>query len=351
VLARFQVARLPAEPIERGLRNMTRTLPPRRRHARGFTLIELLVVIAIIGVLVSLLLPAVQSAREAARRTQCVNNLKQIGLALHNYESSHGTFPPGWTAYVEEEDHDHDAHAARVYRDADELLGWPGWAWGSMILNQVEQGPLYTAINFQMPADWPSNDTVRTSRVASYLCPSDDTPALVPVRDEVDSRTIAEVSTGNYIASNGVGEIGPFDGKGLFYWNSRTRISQVRDGLSNTLAVGERCYKLAPVTWMGRIPHGSTFKTPPSEGGDSRFLSFPHPAYAMIIGTVGIADPPRTPNNPVAHPEDYWSHHPGGVNFLFGDGSVRFIKDSISQATFQALASRAGGETISSDAY
>jgi prepilin-type N-terminal cleavage/methylation domain-containing protein/prepilin-type processing-associated H-X9-DG protein len=322
------------------------------RRAGGFTLIELLVVIAIIGVLVSLLLPAVQSAREAARRAQCTNNLKQIGLALHNYESGHGTFPPGWTAYVEEVEDDPHGHAAARRYDADPaLVGWPGWAWGSMLLTQVEQGPLYNAINFQVPITYPSNNTIRTSRVASFLCPSDDTPEMVPVRDETNTTTVTEVSTGNYIASNGVGEIGPFDGKGLFYWNSRMKLSQVRDGLSNTLAVGERCYKLAPVTWTGRVPHGYSFKTPASEGGDSRFLSFAHPAFAMIIGTVGLEDPPRTPNNPVAHPEDYWSHHPGGVNFLFGDGSVHFIKNSISQATFQALGTRSGGETISADAY
>lgn len=327
----------------------------------GFTLIELLVVIAVIGVLIALLLPAVQAAREAARRAQCINNLKQIGLALHNYEGNHGTFPPGWTAHFEEDHHhddhddDHDGHgshgASRFRFDEDELAGWPGWGWASMVLDQVEQGPLYAAINFDVPVDQPANVTVRLSRVKSYICPSDDEVSLVPVRDEDDSVTITEVSTGNYIGSNGVGEIGPEDGRGIFYMNSRTRIADIRDGTSQTLCVGERSYNLSPVTWTGRAPHGWNFKTPPSQGGDPRFLSFPHPAFSMVIGTVGRSDPPRTPNHTRAHPEDYWSRHPGGVNFLFADGSVHFIRDSISQEVFLSLATRRGGEVISADQY
>ncbi|WP_152052029.1 DUF1559 domain-containing protein [Tautonia marina] len=337
---------------------MSQTFAVRRN---GFTLIELLVVIAIIGVLIALLLPAVQAAREAARKAQCLNNLKQIGLALHNYETNHSTFPPGWTAYFEEEHHhdddhddDHDGHgfSGTRFKDGDdELAGWPGWAWGSMILNQVEQGPLYDAINFDLSVDLPSNVTIRLARVASFICPSDNEVALVPVRDEGDSLTLTEVSTGNYIGSNGIGEIGPEDGQGIFYMNSRTRISDIRDGTSQTIAVGERSFNLAPVTWTARTPHGWNYKTPPSQGGDARFLSYPHPAFSMVIGTVGISDPPRTPNHPRAHPEDYWSRHPGGVNFLFADGSVHFIRDSISQSVFLSLATRKGAEVVSADQY
>ncbi|QDV32526.1 DUF1559 domain-containing protein [Tautonia plasticadhaerens] len=330
-------------------------IPPAPRPGRrpGFTLIELLVVIAIIGVLIALLLPAVQAAREAARKAQCINNLKQIGLGLHNYESSNGTFPPGWTAYFEEEHHDHhdDDHGFRFQDDDEALAGWPGWAWGSMILGQVEQGPLYDAINFDLSVDYPQNLTIRTSRVKSYICPSDDEVPLVPVRDEGDATTITEVSTGNYIASNGIGEIGPEDGQGIFYMNSRTRIADIRDGTSQTLCVGERSFNLAPVTWTARTPHGWNFKTPPSRGGDARFQSFPHPAFSMVIGTVGVEDPPRTPNHPRAHPEDYWSRHPGGVNFLFADGSVHFVRDSIAQEVFLALGTRKGREVVSADQY
>ncbi len=324
----------------------------RPRPRRGFTLIELLVVISIIGVLIALLLPAVQSAREASRRATCVNNLKQMGIALHNYESSHGTFPPGWIAYFEVDDHDHVHNgSARFQADASDYAGWPGWGWGSMLLNQMEQAPLYNALNFNLPVFTDANQTVRTSRIASFLCPSDDTPPMVPVFDEDGDIEITQVSTGNYIGSNGIGEIGPDDGKGIFYMNSRTRIQDIRDGTSNTLAAGERSFNLSPVTWTGRTPGGYNFKTPVDQGGDPRFASFPHPAFSMVIGTVGIDDPPRTPNNPVAHPEDYWSHHPGGVNFLFCDGSVHFIKNSISQQNFLSLATRKGNEPVSSDQY
>ena len=332
---------------------MTKTDPracPKVPGRTGFTLIELLVVIAIIGVLIALLLPAVQAAREAARKSQCINNLKQIGLALHNYESSQNMFPPGWTAYFEEEHDEHHDSLDRFQED-EGLDGWPGWGWGSMLLNQIEQAPLYDAINFDLSVAQPSNVTIRLSRVKSFICPSDNEVALVPVRDENDTVTITEVSTGNYIGSNGIGEIGPDDGQGIFYMNSRTKIADIRDGTSQTLCVGERSFNLAPVTWTGRTPHGWNFKTPPSQGGDSRFQSFPHPAFTMVISTVGFEDPPRTPNHPRAHPEDYWSHHPGGVNFLYADGSVHFIRDSISQEVFLALATRKGREVISADQY
>jgi prepilin-type processing-associated H-X9-DG protein len=129
------------------------------------------------------------------------------------------------------------------------------------------------------------------------------------------------------------------------------KIADIRDGTSQTLAVGERAYRLSPVTWTGRVPGGYNFKTPPSEGGDPRFASFPHPAFSMLIGTVGLNDPPRTPNNPKAHPEDYWSNHPGGVNFLFADGSVKMLRETIQDRVFQALATRKGGEVVSADQY
>ena len=325
------------------------------RHRRAFTLIELLVVIAIIGVLIALLLPAVQAAREAARRTQCINNLKQIGLALHNYEFNHATFPPGWTAYYEEdEEHDHEGHSGPVAMQLDGPEageGFPGWAWGSMILAQVEQGPIYNAINFELSVDLPANITVRLSRIRSYICPSDDEVPVVPVRNEADTTTLTEVSTGNYVGSNGIGEIGPDDGMGIFFLNSRTRIADIRDGTSNTLCVGERSFNLSPVTWTARTPEGWNHKTPPSKGGDPRFLAFPERSFTMVIGTVGLEDPPRTPNQVRAHPEDYWSHHPGGVNFLFADGSVHFLRDAIDHNVFVSLATRRGGEVVSADQY
>lgn len=321
------------------------------RVRRAFTLIELLVVIAIIGVLIALLLPAVQSARQAAWRVQCINNLKQIGIGLHNYHDVHSAFPPG---FLSEDDEHHVHHSSLTrFQDAHNHVGHPGWAWASCFLPQIEQGPLFNAINFSVPVDYPDNDTANLARVSTFLCPADSAPPQVPVRDETNSRTMDLVATGNYVGVYGTGEIGdePDHGNGLFFQNSRVALRDIRDGTSQTIAVGERSSNLSYVTWTARTPGGWLFKTSSFEGGDDRFIADPEPAYTMVLGPVGIEDPPRTPNNPLAHPEDYWSRHPGGVNFLFADGSVRFVKDSITQQVFLSLATRRGGEVISDDQY
>src|SRR5437764_11629995 len=131
----------------------------RPSSARGFTLIELLVVIAIIAVLIGLLLPAVQAAREAARRAQCINNLKRMGLALHNYHDALGTFPMSYAA------------RGRFVDGATDTA--PGWGWGSMILPQLEQGPVFNAMNCGLAVEAPQNPTVIRSMMTAYLCPSD----------------------------------------------------------------------------------------------------------------------------------------------------------------------------------
>ncbi len=316
----------------------------RARDTRAFTLIELLVVIAIIGVLIALLLPAVQAAREAARRAQCTNNLKQIGIAMHNYETLQRAFPSGYTSDWKRDGTDPGY--------AEDDIG-QGWAWGSFILPQIEQWPVYNAINFDLSMTADANTTAQYMRVASYLCPSDVTKVLVPVRNAANDTTVYSVAGANYVGCYGTGEIGeaPGAGDGLFFRNSRIGLQHITDGSSQTFAVGERSHDLSYVTWAGRSIGGWLHPTPTFEGGRNKFSPEPEEAFTMFLGPIEQDKFPRTPNSWAAHVEDYRSFHPGGVNFLFADGSVRFIKNQISAPVYSALATRGGGETVGADQY
>ncbi|HEU5116309.1 MAG TPA: DUF1559 domain-containing protein, partial [Isosphaeraceae bacterium] len=240
--------------------------PMRPRFSRGFTLIELLVVIAIIGVLVALLLPAVQAAREAARRSQCTNNLKQIGLGLHNYVSTVGVFPPGYVSSVNPAVTDPCDQDSEGGQSID--LG-PGWAWASMILPQMEQSTIYNAINFNLSVAYAANNTSSQSMLNVHLCPSDFGPDLVPVLANPSSgsgaNVVDKVARGNYVGMWGLGEIcagsGPTGApnvgsigqpSGMFFRNSAVTLAQITDGSSQTIAIGERSHNLSYVTWTAR---------------------------------------------------------------------------------------------------
>ncbi len=347
-----------------------------RRRARGFTLIELLVVIAIIGVLIGLLLPAVQAAREAARRAQCTNNLKQIGVALHNYVSATGVFPPGYISAVNRSVLD------ACNQDAENTPGQgvdtgSGWAWGSMILPYLEQGPVYNSINFNLSVAYHQNDTASLTTVNLYLCPSDFGPDTIPVfADPPDpaqpgtysaANVVDTLARGNYVGMYGIGEICAQSGSldsvnnngagpegthaGMFYRNSHVSFADITDGSSSTIAVGERSHNLSYVTWVARSIDGWLGKTSPLEGGTDKFDPSPEESWTQIMGPVGLEDGTRTINNPEAHVEDYWSLHPGGANMLFADGSVHFLKSSINPIPWRSLATRNLGEVISSDSY
>jgi prepilin-type N-terminal cleavage/methylation domain-containing protein/prepilin-type processing-associated H-X9-DG protein len=345
-----------------------------RRQGRGFTLIELLVVIAIIAVLIALLLPAVQSAREAARRAGCVNNLKQIGLALHNYHDSNNTFPPGYVSSVL------GTVLNACNQDSENGLSvdlGAGWAWGSAILPFLEQQPLYNSINFNLSVAYHDNDTCSLTPLSVYLCPSDPGPSVVPVfSDPPDpanpgtynaSHIVDTLSRGNYVGMYGLGEIcsqsnaldaannngaGPLGAHaGIFYRNSNTSVAQITDGTSNTIAIGERSHNLSYATWVARSIGGWLGKTSLVEGGTDLFNPSPEECWTQILGPCGLEDGLRTINNPEAHVEDYWSRHPGGANFTFADGSVHFLKSSINPVPWRALATRAYGEVISADSY
>ncbi|MHC5540615.1 DUF1559 domain-containing protein [Singulisphaera rosea] len=330
----------------------------------GFTLIELLVVIAIIAVLIALLLPAVQAAREAARRAQCVNNAKQIALAMHNYHDQIGTFPPNSIA---------DGN-------------WSGtwWAWPSFILPQVEQNNVYNSINYTRSCTNLTNSTAFRTIVTSFLCPSDDSNKLFADRVYVDVNQPDFVTPGPYTMAslNYVGNAGdmknstifdylcldPAQAAGPTYGCNGTfrgmfgdcssaksiRIAEVTDGTSNTLLIGENSPNLnsglawasgndiyastiIPLNWMTKLKNGQV-----DSNGD-------------------VCSPaawnPSDPSSQIHCYNNQWyyqafkSFHPGGANFAMSDGSVRFLKQTINSRTYMALSTRAGGEIVSADAY
>jgi prepilin-type N-terminal cleavage/methylation domain-containing protein/prepilin-type processing-associated H-X9-DG protein len=314
-------------PLERNLR------------APGFTLIEVLVVIAVIALLVGLLLPAVQGAREAARRLQCANNLKQVGLALHGYHGAIGAFPPGYVSAV-----------------PPGVVNYPelgaGWGWGAMILAQLEQRPLFDSINFGLPIAGAASATARQSVVATYLCPSSTPDGPVRVTGDEDQRVVlvADLAASQYIGSAGQGEVEdvPGSNNGILFRNSRIRFRDVTDGLGQTLLVGERSRNLADATWVGAIPSGHVCTNPNWPVRDCATSN------VMVMANTGPwPDEPwvNVPNHKDSKADDYWSLHPGGCNFLLGDGAVRFIKESVNPTVFSALASRAGGEVVGANQF
>jgi prepilin-type N-terminal cleavage/methylation domain-containing protein/prepilin-type processing-associated H-X9-DG protein len=345
-----------------------------RTKSRGFTLIELLVVIAIIAVLVALLLPAVQQAREAARRTQCRNNLKQLGLALHNYESALSVFPPGWIANT----------GAHVFPPVGSL-----WGWGSMILPYIDQQPLYTQLGasngttpFGAPGmgfnnvwttstigavgtPWPVGQGTRTV-LQAFRCPSDigQNEVLFPL-PAPNGFVAAGLPPGiGTSRSNYPGVIGHIQllqpngstvqvpaaqnpmGSGMFSHNSRRRMGDVTDGTSNTFFVGERgsqrvqqAFAMGGETTLFGPVNLNTVQGLALGGGDTgTVLNFRQPATIVNYGIDSVPGPILS--------SGFSSLHAGGAHFLMGDGSVRFITDNINILIYAGLGTVAGGEPV-----
>jgi prepilin-type N-terminal cleavage/methylation domain-containing protein/prepilin-type processing-associated H-X9-DG protein len=313
---------------------------PTRRSA--FTLIELLVVIAIIGTLIGLLLPAAQKVRETASRMSCQNNLKQIGLALHDYHDANRCFPPGYRASAPYSDGATDTT--------------PDWGWGAYILPYVEQDSVYRQLNFNQPVQ---NSPAVQTMVKMYLCPSDLTPpGAFPVPDGLGN-TVCLAAPTSYAACVGGDESDTTapTGQGVFYRNSQTRLTDITDGTSNTILIGERAWSNANGIWAGAIPGGVIVRgqnnpcQPVVPGAW-------YPAATLVQAHAHLNNALLDPDGS-AGMDDFGSRHPGGSNFVFADGSVHFLRSVPSDnpdgsytpdgLNFQALGTRANGEVVTAD--
>jgi prepilin-type N-terminal cleavage/methylation domain-containing protein/prepilin-type processing-associated H-X9-DG protein len=341
------------------------------RRRRAFTLIELLVVIAIIAILIALLLPAVQAAREAARRMQCTNNLKQLGLAINLYEQASGGLPPS---------------AIVVNTPSPGVLGTSDWGPFSRILPYLEQSATYAAYNFNAAYGDPANLTATAQSIATYLCPSE-------VRtDKITDPSFGYTGWTNYGFCLGDWFVwaGPNGGpvtRSAFGPNLSRRWADFTDGTSQTIFVAEvRNYQ--PCVWdcgsLSQIRNPNNIPSPYADpkaiapeyqAAGCKFFLNGHTRWSVIaVHHVGMttAWPPnkRTPGNtgyslpdvdinsmrerfggPTFAAITSRSYHPGGVNALFGDGRVKFVKSSIDGLVWRALGTVGGGEVISSDSY
>jgi prepilin-type N-terminal cleavage/methylation domain-containing protein/prepilin-type processing-associated H-X9-DG protein len=300
-------------------------MPRPRRLA--FTLIELLVVIAIIAILLGLLLPAVQKVRESAARLKCQNNLKQIGLACHNYHDANQALPPGYSATVPYSDGATDTA--------------PGWGWAAFLLPYLEQDNLFKQINLAQPV---ASSPAILVRVSLFLCPSDTPPPGTFALSDAGGNTLCQAAPSSYAATCGpdASDVADPTGLGVFYRNSRVRLTDITDGTSQTTMIGDRAWADTQGIWAG-APSGAI--TRPGPRNPWQTTTAPAPCLVLVhnnwINIKTDAD---------GGLDDFSGYHTGGINLLFADGSVHFLRsitaDGPEHRAFWAMGTRSGGEVI-----
>ena len=292
----------------------------RLRKTSGFTLVELLVVIAIIGVLIGLLLPAIQAAREAARKSSCKNNLRQIGIAILNYESSRAELPAGYLYRQEPGD-----------PEGNQL----GFSWSSLILGTMEMQQLHNQFDFTKPIFDNVNLEAREVHIATYLCPTD----VISPLNYIEMGP-ARLAMGCYVANFGPPDLDATQEKreGPFYRNSATELREITDGTSHTLMIGER--ENGPFR-LG-ASHGNHFEYETTWAGCVRDIDDPTDDH----GHMALFQTGHTPNSPSSDDRDVSAPHQGVAQFLLCDGSAHAITTDIDFEVYSALGTMAGAETF-----
>ena len=332
----------------------------RNSKSNGFTLVELLVVIAIIGILIGMLLPAVQSVREAARRTTCKNNLRQLGLALHNYESAQRRFPAGYT-YISGDNYASQTGYSVTAGDANHL----GQAWGTLILHYLEQQNLFDQVDLKLPCFDPVNLVARETALDVFLCPTDHwSQGTFVVRDE-SAAPVEQYAAASYCANwgpaSGVADTPgnqsddvnldatPDASSGPFFRNSRVGFGDIRDGTSNTLAVGERTN--GPILDLDGQPIG----VPPHPNFENvwfaatRDIEVPDDDHGHMVLFDAEYGPNQARGDGTGADRGVSAPHDGLAQFVFLDGSTHTVNADIAINTYRALSSIDGGEVLPSD--